>query len=263
MARKKVEFDAQKEIKKICDWIKNYFVKNGPGCPAVIGISGGKDSTVAAMLLVKALGPERVVGVMMPEGNQSDIKDSIFICEQLGINAVTVNIEKVTSALYNALEHGGTTSTLPMIRTNTPARIRMSVLYAIAAEWHGRVVNTCNYSEDYVGYSTKYGDLAGDFSILKNYVVREVKAIGYELCKEFPEIGTCYIDKTPADGMCGKSDEDNLGFSYETLDAYIRDKITPDYDTYLNIETRHKRNIHKDCIRLPAPSGPDMEVWSF
>ena len=248
-------FDPVKEIKHITDWIKGYFVANGPEAKAVIGISGGKDSTVAAALLVRALGPERVIGVMMPQDVQRDIDDSRKVCEALGIKSYEVNIGPACTALYGAIdeEFNIDSESNSAVSTNTPSRIRMSTLYAIAALVGGRVANTCNWSEDFVGYSTKYGDLAGDFAILSRYAVREVITMGCVLAKEF-NIPVELIVKTPSDGMCGKTDEDNLGFTYDTLDSLLLDGIVPEYEIYKNIQERHKRNEHKtNTIKLPAP----------
>lgn len=241
--------DAEKEVQHIVDEIKHYFVKNGnENTKAVIGISGGKDSMIAAALLVRALGSERVVGVMMPEGTQKDIHDSQEVCDILDIEAYTINIGGAVQELYNGLIPVGSNTTLPAaVTTNTPARIRMATLYAVAAMVGGRVINTGNASEFYVGYTTKYGDLAGDFAILRDYYVRDVYAIG-DVLTELPyEL----VHKAPGDGMSGKTDEDNMGFTYEVLDAYLLDFVNPDYDTLRNIEERHKRNMHKEDIRIP------------
>ena len=245
--------DAVYERDAIIDWIKKYFLENGSAkSKAVIGISGGKDSTVAAALLVRALGPDRVVGVMMPNGHQADIEDSKEVCEILGIQHYLIDIGDPLAALYNRLlpiAADAENPLPPVVTTNTPARIRMATLYAVAGLVGGRVCNTGNASELYIGYTTKYGDLAGDFALLKNYHVRDVIAIGLTL----DEIPTRLITKAPGDGMCGKSDEDNFGFTYETLDAYRLDGVMPEYDILRNIETRHERNQHKDAIQLPAP----------
>ena len=251
-------FEPEQEIENICTWIKNYFVENGPNSKAVIGISGGKDSTVAAMLLVRALGPHRVCGVMMPQSTQTDIDDSRKVCECLGIDFVEIDIGPACSALYRQIDEAWDfdhqCEKLPVVGTNTPSRIRMATLYAMAGIIGGRVANTCNWSEDYVGYSTKYGDLAGDFAILSRYTVREVITMGCVLAKEF-SIPVELITKSPSDGMCGTTDEDNLGFTYDTLDSLLLDGIVPEYEVYKNIQERHKRNEHKTrAIRLPAPS---------
>ena len=247
MARRVI--DAEKEIQHIVDEIKHYFVNNGnANTKAVIGISGGKDSTIAAALLVRALGADRVVGVMMPEGTQKDIHDSQEVCDILDIEAYTINIGGAVQELYNGLIPVGSNTTLPTtVTTNTPARVRMATLYAVAAMVGGRVINTGNASEFYVGYTTKYGDLAGDFGILRDYYVRDVYAIGDAL----EELPAHLVHKDPGDGMSGKTDEDNMGFTYEELDAYLLDFVNPDYDTLRNIEERHKRNKHKEDIRIP------------
>ena len=251
-------FDPIKEIDHICNWIKEYFVENGQSSKAIIGISGGKDSTVAAALLVRALGPNRVCGVLMPQSVQKDIDDSRKVCECLGIDFVEIDIGPACSALYRSIDEAwdfdSQCEKLPAVGSNTPARMRMATLYAIAAIVGGRVANTCNWSEDFVGYSTKYGDLAGDFAILSRYAVREVITMGCVLAKEF-NIPVELIAKTPSDGMCGKTDEDNLGFTYDTLDSLLLDGIVPEYEVYKNIQERHKRNEHKTrAIRLPAPN---------
>ena len=244
--------NAQLEVKNICNWIKDYFIANGPEAKAVIGISGGKDSTIAAALLVRALGPERVVGVLMPEYNQSDIDDALKVCEILKIDKHIINIGPACSELYEAFSANTGLATNSQITTNTPARIRMATLYMVAAAVHGRVVNTCNRSEDYVGYSTKYGDLAGDFSIFANYCVRDILIIG-----DYLGLPNELVHKAPSDGMCGKTDEDNLGFTYAELDAYLIDSTIPeDYEVYKKIVLKHKMNEHKECIKLPAPNAP-------
>ena len=274
--RQILTIDPAKEVKNITDFIKDYFVDNGnEDTKAVIGISGGKDSTIAAALLCRAIGPERVLGVLMPQGIQEDIRDAYRVCEILGIHYIEVNIGPACQALYNGINEGDPSALYPiemnsMVATNTPARIRMTTLYAIAAEVGGRVVNTCNWSEDYVGYSTKYGDAAGDFTVLGNYTVTEVLQIGHEL-----GLPAELVDKIPADGMCGKTDEENLGFTYAELDNYIRNEEQPDYDTLRKIQkahkaSRHKRRAIKLCgpyprfIRINADTGETLPgEWDF
>lgn len=234
------EFNAENEVIHICNWIKDYFSANGPGCNAIIGISGGKDSTVAAALLVEALGKDRVIGVQMPNGEQHDIDISNEVISFLGIKSINVNIGEACNALYNAISWDDCVGN-SKVTTNTPARIRMTTLYAIAAMYNGRVVNTCNYSEDFVGYSTKSGDAAGDFGFLKEYTVTEVKLIGHAL-----GLPDKFINKIPEDGMCGKSDEDNLGFSYDVLDDFLMRNIYPSADIYEKIMTMHSRSLHKE-----------------
>ena len=240
----------EEEIKHIVDWIKHYFIRNGADSKAIIGISGGKDSTIAAALCVKALGPDRVIGVLMPHGKQEDIEDARKVCNILGIQSVEINIGETCLCLYEAINTGcdyeNSVSANKAVTTNLPARIRMTTLYAMAAELGGRVCNTCNRSENYVGYSTKYGDHAGDFSPLGNYTVRELLAIGDAL-----DLPHDLVHKTPSDGMCGSSDEDNLGFTYEELDAYLLEGIAPAYESLKLIEQAHTRNMHK-LINIPT-----------
>lgn len=234
------QFNVKEATEQCITWIQNWFKENGPTCKAVIGISGGKDSSVAAGLLVKALGKDRVFGVMMPQGVQKDIDASKQLVEFLGIPAITVNIGETCTTLKNAImpELNGEWST--QTATNMPARIRMTTLYAVSQTVNGRVCNTCNYSEDYIGYSTRYGDSVGDFAPLANFTVEEVKAIGRYL--GLPEN---LIDKTPSDGLCGKSDEDNLGFTYQMLDDYLRRGIEPPADIKSKIDSMHVKNLFK------------------
>ena len=233
----------QTRIDNLVKWIRTQVPEGGK---AVLGISGGKDSTIAAALCVKALGADNVVGVMMPNGYQADIEDSLDVCHYLGIISMTINIGSTVNTfcreIDEAYDYDKCCIDNPMIKTNLPARIRMTTLYAVAALYpNSRVVNTCNFSEDYVGYSTKYGDAAGDFSPLGGLTVREVLAIGDAL-----ELPYSLVHKAPSDGMCGKTDEDNLGFTYEQLDNYIdgNKELVPE-EIRRKIELFHKTTRHK------------------
>lgn len=241
-------FTVEEECENIVNWIKDYFVKNGLDSKAIIGISGGKDSTIAAALCVKALGADKVIGILMPQGVQADIDDARKVCEFLGIRSYEINIGSTCNTLYRAIDEGydydHNICNNKAVSTNLPARIRMTTLYAMAAELGGRVCNTCNRSENYVGYSTKYGDHAGDFAPLDEYTVREILAIGEVLHQEMG-LPNELIYKTPSDGMCGSSDEENLGFSYELLDAYILDGVVPEYEALKLIEQAHSKSLHK------------------
>lgn len=256
---KMINFNAEKTMNDVCDWIRDFFEENGPDCNAVVGISGGKDSSVVAALCVKALGVDRVIGVLMPDNIQSDIKYSKMLVEHLGIKNITVNIHAAISGVTDAIRaselngffDGPRVSKHPFwlstqATTNLPARIRMATLYAVSQSEHGRVANTCNLSEDWVGYATRYGDGAGDFSPLANLTVNEVKAIGYVL-----GLPTELIEKTPTDGLCGKTDEDNLGFTYNVLDHYIRTGECEDAEVKAKIDKLHKKNLFK---LLPMPT---------
>lgn len=234
-------FDAVKEIDNIVAWIREWFSENGPKADAVIGLSGGKDSTIVAALLVKALGKERVVGVLMPDGEQKDIADSKKVAEILGIRSYVVNIHEAVEGVKKSLSAAGIEAGKDAI-INTPPRIRMTTLYAIAQSLPngGRVTNTCNRSEDYVGYSTKYGDAAGDFSPCAEYLVCEMLQIGDAL-----DLPSDLIHKTPSDGLSGMSDEDKLGFTYATLDNYVLTGICEDEATKEKIDRLHRLNLHK------------------
>lgn len=237
-------FDVKKATNDCVQWIKDFFEKNGKDCMAVVGISGGKDSSVVAALCVEALGKDRIIGVLMPQGEQSDIEYSKMLVDFLDITRITCNIEGAVNEVLESFE--GVVSPTSQTTTNLPARIRMATLYAISQSVNGRVANTCNLSENWVGYCSKFGDAAGDFSPLENLTVTEVKAIGREL-----GLPSELVDKTPTDGLCGKTDEDNLGFTYAELDAYIRDGIEPSEEVKAKIDSMHEKNLFK---LQPMPS---------
>jgi len=243
------EFNANKVKQDVVSWIRNFFAENGPECNAIVGISGGKDSSTVAALCVEALGKSRVKGVLMPSGLQRDINYSKEIVEYLDIASYEINIEKIVDQFYAAI--GNQARDIAGVRTNLPARVRMTVLYSLAAMLNGRVANTCNLSEDYVGYATKFGDGAGDFSPLSHLTVSEVKAIARVL--GVPEK---FIEKTPEDGLCGKSDEENLGFTYAVLDKYIREGVCEDSSIENKIKAMRKNNLHKLELLPSFPYKP-------
>lgn len=231
-------FDALKVKNECVDWIRDFFERCGKGCNAVVGISGGKDSSVAAALCAEALGKDRVIGVLMPNGEQPDIDCALQLVEHLGIKYYIVNIKDAVDGVIKNMPKGMEISRQTI--ENLPPRIRMSTLYAVSQSNNGRVVNTCNLSEDWVGYSTRYGDSAGDFSPMANLTVTEVKEIGHLL-----KLPKNLVDKTPTDGLCGKSDEENLGFTYSVLDKYIRTGICEDPDIKALIDKKHEANRFK------------------
>lgn len=245
------EFNAKEMKERVVEWIRDFFEKNGKGCNAVIGISGGKDSSVVAALCVEALGKDRVIGVLMPCGQQSDINYSELLVSHLGIKSYTINIETAVNGIIDQLTQAGV-EILQQTRFNLPARIRMSTVYAVSQSNNGRVANTCNLSEDWVGYSTRYGDSVGDVSPLSNLTVDEVKAIGREL-----GLPSMFVDKTPIDGLCGKTDEDNLGFTYAVLDRYIRTGVCEDPETKAKIDRMHERNLFKLQLMPCFPYKPE------
>lgn len=237
-------FDAKKVKNEIVEWLREWEENNGKGCNFIVGVSGGKDSSVVAALLVEAFGKDRVIGVKMPCGEQKDIDYSNMLINHLGIRGYTMNIGDAVDEIRSKFPVGVKIS--DQTTTNLPARIRMATLYAISQSVNGRVANTCNLSENWVGYCSKFGDAAGDFSPLENLTVTEVKAIGREL-----GLPSELVDKTPTDGLCGKTDEDNLGFTYAELDAYIRDGIEPDEEVKAKIDLMHEKNLFK---LQPMPS---------
>jgi len=239
------KMDIKKIKQDMVAWVKDYFKKTIPGASAVVGISGGKDSSITSSILKEALGRDKVVAVMMPDGVQSDIEDSKELAKAVDLKNITVNIGPVTEAFIKAVNEGLKEQGLEMskdARINMPPRIRMAVLYAVAQslEGGGLVANTCNLSEDYVGYATKFGDAAGDFSLFANLTVEDVLKLGDE-CSDVPQH---LVHKTPSDGLSGMSDEDKIGFKYAELDKYIKTGEAP-AELKEKIERMHKANLHK------------------
>lgn len=238
-------FDAKKTKDEIVTWIRNYFRKNGSDCNAVIGMSGGKDSTIVAALCCEALGKDRVFGVIMPNTAMKDSDIAVEICEYLDIDYMDINIGEAYDSLTEELA-ANDIKLSSNAATNLPARLRMSTLFMVAQSMNGRVANTCNFSEDYIGWATLFGDGAGQFSPLGKLTVTEVKQIGYEL-----GLPKKFIEKTPADGLTDKSDEDNFGFTYQFLDRYIRTgDFGNDTATAARIDKMHDANTFK---LLPMP----------
>ena len=242
-------FNALKVKNDCVAWIREFFEQNGKGCNAIVGISGGKDSSIVAALCVEALGRDRVIGVLMPNGEQSDIDMAELLVNHLNIKSYTVNIRAAFEGLQQSLPFPLSEQSI----INLPPRLRMATLYAVAQSHNGRVANTCNLSEDWVGYSTRYGDAAGDFSPCSNLTVQEMKQIGREL--GLPEV---LIEKPPIDGLSGKTDEDNLGFTYAELDRYIRTGEIDNKEKQANIDRRHKLNLFK--LRLMPAFDPHIET---
>ena len=240
-------FNAEKVKNECVEWIRKFFEENGKDCNAVVGISGGKDSSIVAALCVEALGKERVIGVLMPCGEQHDIDMAKLLVDTLGIKHYVVNIKEAVDGIINNIPFELQKQSL----INLPPRIRMSTLYAVSQSNNGRVANTCNLSEDWVGYSTRYGDAAGDFSPCSNLTVQEMKQIGRLL--GLPDV---LVDKVPIDGLCGKTDEDNLGFTYAELDKYIREGIIDNEDKKAKIDRMHKMNQFK--LKLMPAFKPEF-----
>lgn len=243
-------FDAIKIKNECVNWIREFFEANGKDCNAVVGISGGKDSSVAAALCVEALGRDRVVGVLMPKGEQFDIDMAYMLVNHLGIKHYEINIKDAVEGVLRAMPRDLDVSVQSNV--NLPPRIRMSILYFVSQSLNGRVVNTCNLSEDWVGYSTRYGDAAGDFSPMANLTVTEVKEIGRVL--GLPDV---LVDKVPIDGLCGKTDEENLGFTYAELDRYIRTGEIDDIAKKELIDNKHKWNLFK--LQLMPTFKPEIK----
>ncbi len=238
---------------RIIGWIREWFEKNGKGCNAVIGISGGKDSSIVAALCTEALGRDRVIGVLMPDGEQADIDDALQLVNHLEIRHYVINIKSSVEGVISEMNCAGIEIS-EQTRINLPPRIRMSVLYAVSQSNNGRVANTCNLSEDWIGYSTRYGDSAGDFSPLANITVTEARQIGEAL-----GLPHNLIYKTPSDGLSGKSDEEKIGFTYDVLDRYIRTGVCDDDEVKEKIDRMNRMNRFKLELMPTFPYIPEKK----
>lgn len=242
----------EKEYPRLKEWIKSY-LNNAHINKVVIGISGGKDSTTLAKVLADTIGPENVIGVQMPNGMQSDIKDSDEVFELTGIQKRIINIGTAVKSAYRELVEYYELD--QMVTSNLPARMRMLTLYAVAAEEKALVVNTCNRSEDFIGWSTKFGDGAGDFAPFGLVTCSDVIGLG-----DYLKLPKHLIHKAPSDGMCGNTDEEKFGFSYATLDTYIDgteyQRRNLPREIREKIERMYKMNRHK-LLNIPRfePEG--------
>lgn len=246
--------NAEKVKNDLVRWIRDWFEENGKDCKVVIGISGGKDSSVVTALCVEALGKDRVFGVMMPNGFQKDIRDSYDLVEFLDIKYITVDIGLAIDSLMCNIIYPRSGKGVDIIsdqtRFNLPPRIRMATLYAVSQSVNGRVACTDNLSEAYIGYSTRWGDNVGDFCPLAHLTSDEVVAVGDALGLPYE-----LTHKTPSDGLCGKTDEDNFGFTYEVLNKYILTGVCEDEAVKAKIDNLHNKNLFK---RQPIPSFVPM-----
>ena len=227
------------KLNQIIDWMTEFKNKNNVK-GVVLGLSGGKDSTVVAMLAKKVFG-NNVLAVSMPNGDQKDISDVQAIIKSLELTAVTINIKNT----FDQLIYDTHMNISEKAKTNIAPRIRMTVLYSIAQSYGYLVIGTGNKSEAMIGWTTKFGDSACDFNPIGHLTCSEVIEIGKELAEEFG-LDVSYIVKKPADGLTSKTDEDNFGFTYEELDNYLLYNIEgPNIDKIKSMIkwTEHKRRM--------------------
>ena len=259
---KEYNFDVETVINHLILWIRNWFEKNGKGCKAVLGMSGGKDSTIAAALLARALGSNNVVGVMMPDLGQG-LNEADEICKHLGINCIYAPIDNITGAFYDSditKDNGiwSLSNFSKQAEQNIPPRVRMTMLYAISQTINGRVINTCNLSENTIGYETIFGDAAGDMSPLGNLTVSEVLTIG-----DYLEIPKKWVHKTPDDGLPNsKPDEEKFGFTYAELDDYIRtDNPETEDGHWAKIESMiYDSKFKREAMATFKPSDEELYI---
>lgn len=249
-------FDAKECYTKLIEWTRNWFNTKGEHSKAIIGMSGGKDSTITAKILVDALGKDRVIGVALPDEGQG-LNDADKICEYLGIKFIMFPISLITGAIH---ETAAFSKSLDQPLTsqavqNIPPRIRMTCLYMIAQTYGGFVVNTSNLSEDIVGYATLFGDSCGSVSLLGNLTVTEILEIGNHL-----NLPKEWVHKIPDDGLPqSMPDETKLGFTYNILDKYITGEQIPDKETKLKIDIKYKDNLFKMKIIHLDTFDPKLE----
>ena len=260
-------FDVEKVTGDCIQWIKDWFEKNGPGCNAVLGLSGGKDSTIVAKLCVEALGVDRVIGVAMPDNGQGT-NEADKIAEYLGIKYMVTPIDGVVAEFHKVWnDQGSDVKWSKQSEQNIPPRVRMTMLYALSQTFNGRVANTCNLSEDFVGYATLFGDAAGSFAPLSQLTVTEIYQIGDYLGLPYE-----WVHKVPDDGLPhSSSDEKKFGFSYAELDRYIREGIVPEGTCENNpdelkvdkIDRMHRNNKFKtEIVQIPH-FDPLVEVFDL
>lgn len=234
---------ASKLTKQIIKWLEEY--RDNTQCRGVVlGISGGKDSTTVAMLAKKVWGDD-VVGIMMPDGGQVDLNDSVAICSSLNLRHALVNIGGTVTQILHSIN-----ASVPFVDvnqkaiTNIPPRVRMTTLYAIAQTLGYRVIGTGNASEAYIGWTTKWGDSAYDLNPIAGLTCGEVVEVGLDLAKEFG-LDEQYITKKPSDGLTGINDEDNFGFTYKELDGLINGNLSVSEEVSEKIRAMHEVSEHK------------------
>lgn len=232
------KFNAQETADKLVEWLREYFNNNGKPINAVVGCSGGKDSTVVLAALVKAIGPERVYAILMPNDEQADINDSYKVCQYLHLEPHVCNIAPAYVGVLHSIMKDFQPSEQAMI--NAAPVIRMATLKAIAQSVNGRFTCNGNLSEKYIGWFTINGDDQGALKPLINLTVTEIIQVGLAL--GLPE---WMVKKTPSDGLCGSTDEDKFGFTYEVLDRYIRTGKCEDEAVKQKIISMHNRNKFK------------------
>lgn len=241
------KFDPESAYNTIVNHYCQWAAAAGVTDRVVVGISGGKDSTVVAGIFTKLLGPDRVVGVSMPCNGQKDMADVDAVFNHLGIKRVTIDIGNAFDSIINGVENNAIDVHYDT-KTNLPARLRMSTLYAVAQSVNGVVLNTCNLSEDCVAYSTIFGDCAGSYAPIQGLTVTEIIALG-----DWLGLPYALTHKTPIDGLQPLSDEDKLGFTYAQLDKFIRENEGTDEFKQLIVKKYLSGKFKLDIVRIPQP----------
>lgn len=195
---------------------------------AVIGLSGGIDSSLSCYLTVQALGPDNVLAIRMPYKTSSadSLEHAQLVIEELGVNSLTIPITDMVEPLFERFPEAG-----PVRRGNAMARARMIVLYDQSHDFAGLVVGTGNKTEILLGYTTLFGDSACAINPIGDLYKTQVRQLAREM-----GLPGAIIDKPPsADLWVGQTDEGELGFTYAEVDQLL----------YLLVDQRYKP---EDCV---------------
>jgi len=243
--------DYDRVVKVLVAWLKEK-IENAGAKGAVIGLSGGIDSSVTAVLCKQALG-DNLLGITMPcYSSKKDLEDACLVADKFDINYLIKDLSPVLSNFLQVLDESKEIGQSDMVVANMKPRLRMITLYYYAARNNYLVVGTDNWSELKVGYFTKYGDGGVDLAPLGRLVKTEVKELARYL-----GIPDKIIDKPPSAGLWeGQTDEGEMGLSYELLDKYILTGEVP-LAARKRIEELVKRSVHK-LNSIPIPERKSL-----
>lgn len=242
------EFDVEREVSNIIEFIRKYYRENNLG-GVILGISGGKDSAVVAGLFTLALGAENVLGVTLPCHSRDDDKiDAKLVSDYYGFELINFDLTNVYDTFKNELTNLGEFTDVETKNSdiNLKPRFRMATLYYLAALYSSLrkktylVAGTSNKCELFVGYFTKGGDSVHDIAVIADFTVEEVIKIG-----EYINVPFKVLYKTPDDGLSNQSDEDKLGVKYSQIASYSEDENSVPQDVAKRIRRLHENSRHK------------------